>query len=322
MDHDDGTYVVYTTVGRNYRSSGTNPSGWEHRFHAQREGARVTTTTTATITAFGQPGVPAPKSSWNFIVGSSTATIQQHILSCAPFLQRGLSYFDVELKAIQLMVGPMGLELPAMLAYVSFPEDWCSQAGLYHHDVVHLETVTLVVDEHVPAVKQAGAIAAKRITIATNKTQNNLERAPDEVTKHSDLAKAAILTELIRWTTKNQARRRQPRWGTENVLTSRYVFTWKRGTDGGRSMKCRFTVHGDKDTAASQRERFSGTSTRWGPRAVVATVVNNQGHRASLDGVYLRGDQGAPRRSTTTGSLSLTTEQNKENLPASHFCTR
>ena len=48
-------------------------------------------------------------------------------------------------------------------------------------------------------------------------------------------------------------------------------------------MTCRLTVHGFKDTAASQLERFSGTPTRWGQRAVVAFVVQNQWSMASLD---------------------------------------
>ena len=119
--------------------------------------------------------------------------------------------------------------------------------------------------------------------IATNKTQNNLECSPDEIRQHYDLAKAAILAELIRWTSKNQALRRQKRNDAVNLLTSRYVFTWKRNSDGSRYMKCRLTVHGFKDTAASNLDRFSGTSTRWGQRAVVATAVQQQWPMASLD---------------------------------------
>ena len=48
-------------------------------------------------------------------------------------------------------------------------------------------------------------------------------------------------------------------------------------------MKCRLTVHGFKDTAAGSLDRYSGTSTRWGQRAVVATAVQNQWPMASLD---------------------------------------
>ena len=48
-------------------------------------------------------------------------------------------------------------------------------------------------------------------------------------------------------------------------------------------MKCRLTAHGFKDTAASNLDRFSGTSTRWGQRVVVATAVQQQWPMASLD---------------------------------------
>ena len=135
--------------------------------------------------------------------------------------------------------------------------------GLSHQDVQQFEHITLAVDRHVYAVKKAGAIAAKRMIIATNKTQNNLEASPDEIKQPYDLAKAAILAELLRWTTKNQALRRQPRRAATNLLTSRSVFTWKRNSDGTRYLKCRLTVHGFKDAAASNLDRFSGTSTRW-----------------------------------------------------------
>ena len=106
---------------------------------------------------------------------------------------------------------------------------------------------------------------------------------PEEIRKHPDLAKAAILAEHLRWTTKNQALRRQPRRQAANLLTSRDVFTWKRNDDGTRYLKCRLTVHGFKDSAASNLDRFSGTSTRWGQCVVVATAVQNQWPMASLD---------------------------------------
>ena len=147
-----------------------------------------------------------------------------------------MNYSDVDVMTIQLMVGPMELELPAMLAYFSFPEEWFTEANLYHEDVKQLETITLAVDERVYADKKAGAIAAKLLVIATNKTQNNLECTPDDIKQHYDLAKAAILAGLIRWTSKNQALRRQARKGAKNLLTSRYVFTWKRSPVCSRYM--------------------------------------------------------------------------------------
>ena len=39
------------------------------------------------------------------------------------------------------MAEPMELELPAMLAYCSFPEEWFNAANLYHKDVKRLDTI-------------------------------------------------------------------------------------------------------------------------------------------------------------------------------------
>ena len=114
------------------------------------------------------------------------------------YLQHGLSYSDIELEVLHLMEEPMELELPAMLAYLSFPEEWPTEFGLYHEHVQALGTVTLAVDRSVFAVRKAGAIAAKRMIIATHKTQNNMECSPDEFRLHPDLAEAAILAELTR----------------------------------------------------------------------------------------------------------------------------
>ena len=113
-----------------------------------------------------------------------------------------------------------------MLACVSFPDTWFTGADIYFEEVRQLDSIVLAVDEQAFAVKKAGSIAAERTIIATNKTQHNLEASPDEVKKHPDLAKAAMLAELLRWTTKNQALRRQPRRQAANLLTSRYVFSW------------------------------------------------------------------------------------------------
>ena len=170
-----------------------------------------------------------------------------------------------------------------MFAYVPFPDTWFTEADLYYEDVRQLDSIVLAVDEQVFAAKKVGAIAAQRMIIAANKTQDNMECSPEEITKHYDLAKAGILAELLRWTTKNQALRRQPHRHVVNLLTSRYVVTCKRGNKGSRYTKCSLTVNRFKDVAASSLERFSGTSTRYGQRVVVATAVHHQWPMASLD---------------------------------------
>ena len=55
----------------------------------------------------------------------------------------------------------------------------------------------MVVGEQVFAVKKAGAIAAKRMITATNKTQNNMGCSPYEIRQQYDLAKAATIAELL-----------------------------------------------------------------------------------------------------------------------------
>ena len=136
-------------------------------------------------------------------------------------VSRRLSRSDIEIQASQIMNEPMDIQFPAMLAFVSFPDEWFTEVDLFYEDVRQFDSIVLAMDEQVFAAKQAGAIAAKRLIIATNKTQHNLEATPEEIRKHPDLAKAAILAELLRWTTKNQALRRQPRRQATNILTSR-----------------------------------------------------------------------------------------------------
>ena len=76
---------------------------------------------------------------------------------------------------------PLEIQFPAMLAYASFPDTWFTEANIFYEDVRELDSVVLAVDEQAFAAKRAGTIAAKRMIIATNKTQNNLEASPEEV---------------------------------------------------------------------------------------------------------------------------------------------
>ena len=202
-----------------------------------------------------------------------------------------------------------------MLAYLPFPADWFIGAGLYHEDAKQFDTVVSSADEHVCAVKKVGAIAARIMIIATNKTQHNLEASPDEVREHFDLAKVAILAEVLRWTTQNQALRRQPRKGAVNLVTSRYVFTWKRNNDGSRYLKRGLTVRGFKDTAASNLDRFSryhhslGTTCCCCHRRSAAMAHGISGCVRSVpDRFYLWKSAGAQGRSSEKGVTDLTKE--------------
>ena len=115
----------------------------------------------------------------------------------------------------------------------------------------------------------------KRALIETNKTQSNMSVSDEDLVKNPELAKAAVLAELLRWI-DNTAVQRQSKKDAWNLLTSRYVFTWKLQTDGTRIMKCRLTVHGFKDMERGSLDKFSGTASSWGQRAVVATAVQSE----------------------------------------------
>ena len=125
-------------------------------------------------------------------------------------------------------------------------------------------------------------LGVKRMVIETNKVQSNMAVSDAEIKANPEMVKSAVLAELKRWI-ENESFRRQPIARASNILTSRYVLTWKRQPDGIRIMKCRICVHGFKDVHRNQLERFSGTSTRWGQRAVVATAVQMRWPMASLD---------------------------------------
>ena len=85
-------------------------------------------------------------------------------------VSRRLSRSDIEKQASLIMNEPMEIQFPAMLAFVSFPDEWFTEANLFYEDVKQLDSIVLAMDVQAFAAKQAGAIAAKRMIIATTKT--------------------------------------------------------------------------------------------------------------------------------------------------------
>ena len=118
------------------------------------------------------------------------------------------------------------------LHHLDMPKDDRGEIILYESD-----------DWYVMVVDRAGI---KRSLIETNKTQSNMTVSDDEMKQNPEMVKAAILAELRRWV-DNGSFRRQPRREAQNLLTSRYVMTWKRQSDGSRVMKCRICVRGFQD---------------------------------------------------------------------------
>ena len=144
----------------------------------------------------------------------------------------------------------------------------------------------ILYDEDYVAVFQTDRAGVKRLIIETNKVQSNAAVSDDELReltrKTPEVITAAILAELMRWV-DNAAIKRQRRHLARNLVTSRYVFTWKLQADNSRILKCRLTVHGFKDNEKSSLERYSATATRWGQRMVVSTAVQCAWPLASLD---------------------------------------
>ena len=140
------------------------------------------------------------------------------------------------------------------------------------------------------------------------------------------MATEAIQAELQRWV-DNGSFRRQSRQYARNIITSRYVFTWTRRPDNSRYMKCRLCVHGFKDMYRQDLDRYSGTSTRWGQRMVVATAVQAGWDLVSLDisVAFLKGMtfeeiqqvRGGPRR-----EVSMQLPLARHGLPSGAFLLR
>ena len=122
----------------------------------------------------------------------------------------------------------------------------------------------------------------KQVVIERNTAQSNQPVTQDEMKKNPEIFKKAITAELQRWV-ENASFKRQLRKDAENILSSRYVVTWKRQEDGSRIMKCRMCVRGFEDMYKQDLDRYSGTSTRWGQRMVVATAIQKGWQMASLD---------------------------------------
>ena len=157
------------------------------------------------------------------------------------------------------------LQLPIDLAYVSGLID-----NLSSYDPG--DVAVFMIDRH----------GAKSTVIERSSAQSNLAVSDQELKENTKLATEAIQAELQRWV-DNGSFRRQSRQYARNIITSRCVFTWKRRPDNSRYMKCRLCVHGFKDMYRQDLDRYSGTSTRWGQRMVVATAVQAGWDLVSLD---------------------------------------
>ena len=100
------------------------------------------------------------------------------------------------------------------------------------------------------------------------------------VAQNLEMARAAVLAELIRWDSLGSIQRKLKK-DAVNTLTSRYAFTWKRQEDV------------DRNNLSS----YSDTASSWGQRAVVATAIQSDWPIASLENIEeVQKIRGGPRR--------------------------
>eukprot|EP00971_Amphidinium_carterae_P331793 6465576-Amphidinium_carterae.1 len=131
---------------------------------------------------------------------------------------------------------------------------------------------------------------ADQNVIARSEGKSNHNLSSEEKRQHAEEVKAAILSELKRWTGLNSLKR-VPRRGAVNILESIYVLTWKRDSKGNRQIKCRLCVRGFQDIHAQDLETYSGTSSRWGQRLICAIAAQHKWLMRSYDvsAAFLRG---------------------------------
>ena len=104
-------------------------------------------------------------------------------------------------------------------AEVSLPAWWAYLSDLLPDDVhwAWTDYAVLRVDKQL----------AKSAVIESSELQSNAAVTEQELRDHPELVRIAVIAEIKR-RLDNDALRRQPRSQAVNILTSRYVFTWKR----------------------------------------------------------------------------------------------
>ena len=122
-------------------------------------------------------------------------------------------------------------------------------------------------------------------------TKAHDELSPQEMKVHHDLVKFAAEAEIQSFVDLN-AFIRVPRAQQDNILSSRWLFKWKRISDSERKVKGRLCVRGFEDRDAQTLATWANTATRWGQRVVVVSLAaQNQWILLSADvgTAFLRG---------------------------------
>ena len=98
-----------------------------------------------------------------------------------------------------------------------------------------------------------------------------------EAKQHAEECRKSMIEELLCWISM-KGWRRMRRTLARNLIDSRWVLKWKLQAQQGsgnksRQIKARLTAKGFKDLQGSAIKTFSGTTSRWGQRLIVAVCV-------------------------------------------------
>ena len=189
--------------------------------------------------------------------------------SAAPPLQPCFHSFPDETFVIASDDEPAELEIsPSMCQYLVLPEQEIAKYESYQCWVF-----------------QYGSDNAETAGPVIERTHNVLTR--EEALKHVDQCRESMIKELNRWH-KHGAWRRLPLSQSRNLLRSKWVLKWK-DISGKKDVKGRLVAQGFQDR--QNLSTFSGTTTRWGQRIVMAVSTQFGWRLASADvsEAFLRG---------------------------------
>lgn len=117
------------------------------------------------------------------------------------------------------------------------------------------------------------------------RTHNILTR--DEALANAEACRVSMIKEFHRWN-KHNAWRRMPLSQSRNLLKSKWVLKWKQ-IEGSKQIKSRLVAQGflDKQDTVT----FSGTTSRWGQRILIAVATQMEWSLVSADvsEAFLRG---------------------------------
>ena len=185
--------------------------------------------------------------------------------------------------------------------------------------VTRLDLKFLKTNEIVVMQYNAASASQPSSTAVIERTHNVLTR--DEAIQNSELCRLAMVKELNRWQ-KHGAWKRMALKDSHNLLRSKWVLKWKQ-INGKKDIKGRLVAQGFQDKQSLNT--FSGTTSRWGQRLVLAVATQNSWSLMSADvsEAFLRGitfeqlhalDKSQPLRIVEI-SLPPGTEQLVQSLP-------